>query len=117
MKTMTATPLSSLFRMSGRLLPQTAWLPSRRPKRRRQLPDGHGQRFPPATIIFKVQGIEIEGCDDIGVDVQYPWEDTAAALPRASHAHRRVLHRQVSGHQRRVQEVPRCHALPSETTI
>ena len=26
---------------------------------------------------FKVEGIEIEGSDDVGVDVQYPWEDTA----------------------------------------
>jgi gamma-glutamyl hercynylcysteine S-oxide synthase len=26
---------------------------------------------------FKVEGIEIEGSDDIGVDVQYPWEDSA----------------------------------------
>ena len=26
---------------------------------------------------FKVEGIEIEGTDDVGVDVQYPWEDSA----------------------------------------
>lgn len=26
---------------------------------------------------FKVQGMEIEGSDDVGVDVQYPWEDSA----------------------------------------
>jgi iron(II)-dependent oxidoreductase len=26
---------------------------------------------------FKVEGIEIEGSDDVGVDVQYPWEDSA----------------------------------------
>jgi formylglycine-generating enzyme required for sulfatase activity len=26
---------------------------------------------------FKVEGIEIEGTDDIGVDVQYPWENSA----------------------------------------
>lgn len=26
---------------------------------------------------FVVEGIEIEGTDDIGVDVQYPWEDSA----------------------------------------
>lgn len=30
---------------------------------------------------FKVEGIEIEGGNDIGVDVQYPWEDT----PRRFH--------------------------------
>jgi len=26
---------------------------------------------------FKVEGIEIEGSDDVGVDAQYPWEDSA----------------------------------------
>jgi formylglycine-generating enzyme required for sulfatase activity len=36
-----------------------------------------------ATFDFKVEGIEIEGTDDIGVDVQYPWEDT----PRRFHEH------------------------------
>ena len=34
--------------------------------------------------LFKVEGIEIEGTDDVGVDVQYPWEDT----PRRFHEHR-----------------------------
>src|SRR5258708_32449311 len=33
---------------------------------------------------FKVQGIEIEGSDDVGVDMQYHWEDT----PRRFHEHR-----------------------------
>ena len=33
---------------------------------------------------FKVEGIEIEGSDDVGVDVQYPWEDSA----RRFHDHR-----------------------------
>ncbi|MGB6975416.1 MAG: SUMF1/EgtB/PvdO family nonheme iron enzyme [Terracidiphilus sp.] len=36
---------------------------------------------------FKVEGIEIEGSDDIGVDVQYPWEDT----PRRFHEHPMVI--------------------------
>jgi iron(II)-dependent oxidoreductase len=31
---------------------------------------------------FEVHGIEIEGADDIGVDVQYPWEDS----PRRHHS-------------------------------
>jgi formylglycine-generating enzyme required for sulfatase activity len=34
-------------------------------------------RIPPATFEFRVSGIEIEGSNDIGVDVQYPWEDQA----------------------------------------
>jgi formylglycine-generating enzyme required for sulfatase activity len=34
-------------------------------------------RIPGGTFDFKVGGIEIEGADDIGVDVQYPWEDSA----------------------------------------
>ena len=36
-----------------------------------------------------------------------PWEDVAATAPSAKlHDHRSVLHRQVSGDQRGVQEVP-----------
>ncbi len=36
---------------------------------------------------FEVSGIEIEGGDDIGVDVQYPWEDS----PRRHHSHRLAI--------------------------
>lgn len=32
---------------------------------------------------FKVSGIEIEGSNDVGVDVQYPWDDS----PRRHHRH------------------------------
>jgi formylglycine-generating enzyme required for sulfatase activity len=32
---------------------------------------------------FRVQGMEIEGANDVGVDVQYPWEDS----PRRFHEH------------------------------
>ena len=41
-------------------------------------------KFPAANFVFKVQGIEIEGSDDIGVDVQYPWERFAAPLSTSS---------------------------------
>jgi formylglycine-generating enzyme required for sulfatase activity len=34
-------------------------------------------RIPGGAFRFRVMGIEIEGFNDIGVDVQYPWEDSA----------------------------------------
>ena len=41
-------------------------------------------RIPAADYTFRVNGIEIEGGDDEGVDVQYPWEASA----RRYHEHR-----------------------------
>jgi gamma-glutamyl hercynylcysteine S-oxide synthase len=41
-------------------------------------------KIPGGDYMFKVQGIEIEGFDDIGVDVQYPWEN----MPRRFHEQR-----------------------------
>ena len=41
-------------------------------------------KIPSGDYLFKVGGIEIEGFNDIGVDVQYPWED----MPRRFHEHR-----------------------------
>jgi formylglycine-generating enzyme required for sulfatase activity len=40
-------------------------------------------KIPEADFLFKVSGIEIEGSNDIGVDVQYPWE----GAPRRFHEH------------------------------
>lgn len=40
-------------------------------------------KIPAADFDFKIAGIEIEGFNDIGVDVQYPWEDS----PRRYHDH------------------------------
>jgi formylglycine-generating enzyme required for sulfatase activity len=40
-------------------------------------------KIPAAEFSFRVEGIEIEGFNDIGVDVQYPWEDA----PRRFHDH------------------------------
>ena len=40
-------------------------------------------RIPAGDFRFQVEGIEIEGFDDVGVDVQYPWENT----PRRFHDH------------------------------
>jgi formylglycine-generating enzyme required for sulfatase activity len=45
-------------------------------------------RIPEGDFDFSVSGIEIEGGNDPGVDVQYPWED----LPRRSHRHRVHIH-------------------------
>jgi gamma-glutamyl hercynylcysteine S-oxide synthase len=39
-------------------------------------PEGMLQ-IPGGSFNFEVEGIEIEGSDDIGVDVQYPWENSA----------------------------------------
>lgn len=38
---------------------------------------------PAAEFLFQVKGMEIEGFNDIGVDAQYPWEDS----PRRYHEH------------------------------
>jgi len=34
-------------------------------------------KIPATDFLFKIKGIEIEGSDDAGLDVQYPWEDSA----------------------------------------
>ena len=36
-------------------------------------------KIPARHFLFRVHGIEIEGFNDIGVDVQYPWEDRRGA--------------------------------------
>ncbi len=41
-------------------------------------------RVPSGEFLFKVTGIEIEGFDWVGLDVQYPWENS----PRRSHANK-----------------------------
>jgi len=45
-------------------------------------------RIPEDDYDFQVRGIEIEGGNDPGVDVQYPWED----IPRRTHRHRVHVH-------------------------
>jgi len=44
-------------------------------------------RIPAGDFLFKVEGIEIEGSNDAGVDVQYPWEPDA----RRFHEHSMTL--------------------------
>ncbi len=45
-------------------------------------------KIPEGDFDFSVRGIEIEGGNDPGVDVQYPWENS----PRRAHLHRLHLH-------------------------
>ncbi len=45
-------------------------------------------RIPAGDFDFQVSGIEVEGGNDPGVDVQYPWEDE----PRRYHRHTLHLH-------------------------
>jgi formylglycine-generating enzyme required for sulfatase activity len=85
MKFMTSAPLAS-FPAEWKPLPQRlvdmdpANGPSAAPE---GAPEGM-VRIAGGAYLFKVQGIEIEGSDDAGVDVQYPWED----MPRRFHEHR-----------------------------
>ena len=73
-------------------------------------PDGM-VRIPGGTFDFKVEGVEIEGGGNPNVDVRVSVGGFAAAFPRACNGGGAVLHRQVSGDQRAVQEVSRRHTL------
>ena len=54
----------------------------------RQHPPSDGMvRIPRGDFQFDVRGIEIEGDNWVGLDVQYPWEDS----PRRSHSHRMTV--------------------------
>jgi formylglycine-generating enzyme required for sulfatase activity len=74
MKQMTATPLAQF---------DAVWRPL--PQQMIEISHTASATVPPSGMVliaggdfvFKVKGIEIEGGDDIGVDVQYPWEDQA----------------------------------------
>ncbi len=81
MKDRSARPLSSYSR-EWKFLPQTmVEIPAATPAA--TAPPGM-IRIPEADFDFEVHGIEIEGGNDPGVDVQYPWEDA----PRRFHRHR-----------------------------
>ena len=80
MKSLTATPLSS-YSHEWRVLPQQI-VPIPSTKTASPTPSGM-IRIPAADFLFQVSGVEIEGMNDVGVDVQYPWEDS----PRRFHAH------------------------------
>ncbi len=80
MKEMSAKPLASYSHewtvLSQQIVPIAATKPPS------QEPAGM-VKIPAGNFVFKVEGIEIEGSNDIGVDVQYPWEDS----PRRFHEH------------------------------
>ena len=79
MKSMTDTPLAA-YSSQWKVLPQT--LVAIRATKAAAAPEGM-VKIPATDFDFKVSGLEIEGSDDIGVDVQYPWEDS----PRRYHEH------------------------------
>jgi gamma-glutamyl hercynylcysteine S-oxide synthase len=81
MKQLTAQPLVSYSHEWKPLGQQLVDIPATAPAS--SAPDGM-VRIPGGDWLFKVEGVEIEGDDDIGVDVQYPWEDSA----RRFHEHR-----------------------------
>jgi len=81
MKAMTAQPLRS-FSHEWKMLPQQQ-VEIAATEAASSVPEGM-VRIPGGAYTFRVQGIEVEGFDDIGVDVQMPWEDSA----RRFHEHR-----------------------------
>jgi len=80
MQQLSATPLAS-YAHEWKVLPQRI-IPIEATKPPAGSP-ADMVRIPAADFRFRVEGIEIEGFDDVGVDVQYPWEDT----PRRFHDH------------------------------
>jgi len=81
MKAMTAAPLSG-FSHEWKMLPQQqVEIPPTPPT---SSAPKNMIRIPGVSYVFRVQGIEVEGSDDVGVDVQYPWENS----PRRFHEHR-----------------------------
>jgi formylglycine-generating enzyme required for sulfatase activity len=80
MKELTARPLAD-YSHEWKVLPQQI-VPIQATKTASGAPAGT-VKVPEADFLFKVSGIEIEGFNDIGLDVQYPWEDA----PRRFHEH------------------------------
>jgi formylglycine-generating enzyme required for sulfatase activity len=80
MKSLTATPLST-YSHEWKVLPQQI-VPIQSTKPTTTTPAGM-INIPEADFLFRVSGIEIEGFNDVGVDVQYAWEDS----PRRFHEH------------------------------
>jgi formylglycine-generating enzyme required for sulfatase activity len=81
MRTITASPLSG-FSDEWKTLPQKL-VDIDTTKPAPTAPEGM-IKIPGGDYVFRVEGIEIEGFDNVGVDVQFPWED----MPRRFHEHR-----------------------------
>jgi iron(II)-dependent oxidoreductase len=84
MKAMSAKPLSS-YSNEWKYLPQT--LVEIKPTAAAASAPQGMVKIPGGDFIFRVEGIEIEGHNDVGVDVQYPWEKDA----RRFHDHRMIV--------------------------
>ena len=80
MKPMTAKPLASYSHEWKPLTQQMVEVAKTKPVK--EAPEGMTS-IAAGDYIFKVKGIEVEGFNEAGVDVQYPWEDT----PRRYHEH------------------------------
>jgi len=74
MAAMTTTPLAS-YPHKPEVLPQSI-VEIAPTKPAAEAPDGM-VRIPGGSFVFKVQGTEIEGSANPGVDVQYPWENSS----------------------------------------
>jgi iron(II)-dependent oxidoreductase len=81
MKTMTERPLSSYSDEWKPLLQHMVEISKTPPAD--SAPDGM-VKIPGGDYVFRVRGTEIEGYNDVGTDVQFPWEDS----PRRYHEHR-----------------------------
>jgi gamma-glutamyl hercynylcysteine S-oxide synthase len=80
MKPMTAKPLASYSHEWKPIPQQIIEIAKTRPAK--SAPEGM-TTIPAGDYVFKVQGIEVEGFNEAGVDVQYSWED----IPRRFHQH------------------------------
>jgi iron(II)-dependent oxidoreductase len=80
MKALTEKPLSSFSHQWQPLPQRIVDIP---PSPRSAIAPEGMIRIEGAEYIFRVQGVEIEGFNDVEVDVQYPWEDS----PRRFHEH------------------------------
>jgi gamma-glutamyl hercynylcysteine S-oxide synthase len=85
MHALNAKPLAS-FPKQWRFLPQQI-VTIDATERVAQAPEGMVKIPAASAYRFAVEGIEIEGGDDVGVDVQYPWEDS----PRRHHDQRMAI--------------------------